>query len=217
MDKSVLYDLSYGLYVIGTEANGIPTGCIVNTVFQLTSEPLTIAVSLNHNNYTTECIQNKREFTVSVLTEKTEASLIGGFGFQSGRDSYKYENVEYKQIINQLPVLTEQAAGWMSCSVDQIIDVGTHVLFVAHVLDAERISKDEPMTYDYYRNVIKGKAPANAPTYHPEDDEDTGIDSYECDICKYVYEGDVYSLPDNWVCPICGADKSHFKRKQNNS
>lgn len=157
MDKSVLYDLSYGLYVIGTEANGIPTGCIVNTVFQLTSEPLTIAVSLNHNNYTTECIQNKREFTVSVLTEKTEASLIGGFGFQSGRDSYKYENVEYKQIINQLPVLTEQAAGWMRCSVDQIIDVGTHVLFVAHVLDAERISKDEPMTYAYYRNVIKEK------------------------------------------------------------
>lgn len=214
MDKTALYDLSYGLYVISTEANGIPTGCIANTVFQLTSDPITIAVSLNHNNYTTSCIQNKREFTVSILTEQTDPSLIGRFGFHSGRNTDKYENVAYRQITNHLPVLTEQASGWMHCQVENIIDVGTHVLFVARVLDAERITNDTPMTYTYYHNVIKGKAPANAPTYRAEEKEQRATETkYECDICHYVYQGDIADLPDDWVCPICGADKSHFKAK----
>jgi len=50
---------------------------------------------------------------------------------------------------------------------------------------------------------------------------------YRCTICNYVYElekGDpengiapgtaFENLPDDWVCPICGADKSLFEKKQ---
>ena len=48
---------------------------------------------------------------------------------------------------------------------------------------------------------------------------------YECTVCGYVYDpaaGDpdgnipagtpFESLPDNWVCPVCGAAKSEFKK-----
>ena len=47
---------------------------------------------------------------------------------------------------------------------------------------------------------------------------------YRCVICDYIYdpaEGDAGSgiapgtsfedLPDDWVCPLCGADKSNFE------
>ena len=46
---------------------------------------------------------------------------------------------------------------------------------------------------------------------------------YVCDVCGYVYDpakGDPYNgvaagtafedLPEDWVCPECGADKSQF-------
>lgn len=49
------------------------------------------------------------------------------------------------------------------------------------------------------------------------------MEKYVCDICGYEYnpaEGDADSgiaagtsfkdLPDNWVCPVCGAGKSDF-------
>ncbi len=48
---------------------------------------------------------------------------------------------------------------------------------------------------------------------------------YKCTICGYVYDperGDPESnvnpgtafeeLPENWVCPICGADKDQFEQ-----
>jgi rubredoxin len=48
-------------------------------------------------------------------------------------------------------------------------------------------------------------------------------DSYECDVCNYVYDpkvGDPDSgiapgtpweaVPDEWVCPVCGAGKADF-------
>jgi rubredoxin len=38
---------------------------------------------------------------------------------------------------------------------------------------------------------------------------------YECGACGYVYdeekEGTKFDdLPDDWVCPVCGVDKSFF-------
>jgi rubredoxin len=51
------------------------------------------------------------------------------------------------------------------------------------------------------------------------------MDRYECNICGYVYDpaqGDPENgvepqtafadLPDDWVCPVCGAEKSEFTR-----
>lgn len=50
------------------------------------------------------------------------------------------------------------------------------------------------------------------------------MSKWECTVCGYVYdpqEGDSYAgippgtafedLPDDWVCPECGADKSMFE------
>ena len=50
--------------------------------------------------------------------------------------------------------------------------------------------------------------------------------SYECGPCGYIYDpakGDpdngvapgtpFEDLPDDWVCPECGADKSMFEKK----
>jgi rubredoxin len=48
---------------------------------------------------------------------------------------------------------------------------------------------------------------------------------YECLVCGWIYdpaigdpEGGIAAgtafedIPDNWVCPLCGVDKSNFKK-----
>jgi len=39
---------------------------------------------------------------------------------------------------------------------------------------------------------------------------------YVCTICGYVYDEDAIgepfdSLPEDWVCPLCGVPKSEFE------
>lgn len=53
------------------------------------------------------------------------------------------------------------------------------------------------------------------------------MEKYKCSVCGYVYdpaegdsdhnieEGTLFDkLPENWICPVCGADKSEFKLKK---
>ena len=81
-----LRKLSYGLYLIGAMDGERPCGCIVNTVFQVTSENPIIATSINKNNYTWELVQKNGRFSVSILSEKTRKEVIQKLGFVSGKD-----------------------------------------------------------------------------------------------------------------------------------
>ena len=58
MNKNAFRNLSYGVYVISTWDKGRATGCTANSVMQITSEPATVAVSINHDNYSYACIQD---------------------------------------------------------------------------------------------------------------------------------------------------------------
>ncbi len=212
MDSKVFYDLTYGMFIISTKDSERYTGCVVNSVSQVTSSPSQIIVSINKNNYTMQCVHQSKKFTVSILAEDISPEVIGNFGFKSGVDFDKFQHVNYETVSNDLPVLTENICGWMICQVVSEVDVGTHVIFVAEVIDAKRIAGSPPMTYAYYRNVVKGSSPKNAPTYIDEIESERKSE-HKCTICGYVYdgsEGDFKELDEDYVCPICGAKKSLF-------
>lgn len=215
MDLTVLYKLTYGLYVVGAFTEGRPVGCVINTCFQVTSQNPLLVVSLNKNNFTLEAIREYKRFSLSILSEETLPEIIGKFGFFTSRDTDKYEDFGY-DLVDYTPCVKGKFAGRLILEAEQFVDCETHVLVVARLINTVE-GEGVPMTYAYYHNVIKGKAPKNAPTYRAEEDTaeaDGGkavVNRYECDICKYVAEteGD---LPADYVCPICGADRSHFKK-----
>lgn len=202
MDKSIFRDVSYGMYVVTTQN----AGCIINTMTQITSENPIISISLNKNNYTNEQIKKEKKFAVSIISEKTNPNLISVFGFSSSKENNKFENFEYEEI-NNIKVLKEQTIGYLICEVVDIIDCETHDIFLGRVIDAKKENDNIPMTYKYYHEVVKGKAPKNAPTYIEEKVED---DVYVCDVCGYQHKGKV---PEGFICPICGVDHTHFKKK----
>ena len=163
MNKSAFHQLSYGVYIVSTWDNGRPTGCTANSAMQITSEPATIAVSINHDNYTNHCIQESGRFAISVLGETSDPAIIGNFGFKSGRDVNKFDEVT-SVMRGYMPVVAD-ACAYMVCEVIDKMETSTHTVFLGKVVDADILKKDTPMTYSYYHNVIKGKSPKNAPTY----------------------------------------------------
>lgn len=211
MDTTVLYQLTYGLYIVGAFKDGRAVGCVINTCFQVTSQNPLMVISLNKNNYTLEAIREFKRFSLSILAEDSNAAQIGTFGFRSSRDTDKYAGYGF-DVLAGTPCVKGKFAGRLVLEAEQFIDCETHVLVVARLIDTEAGS-GIPMTYAYYHKVIKGKAPKNAPTYQEESaptEMVQGVRRYECNVCGYIAEVEG-ELPDDYVCPVCGVDRSHFK------
>ena len=54
---------------------------------------------------------------------------------------------------------------YIEIAVTQEEDVGTHVLFIGEVVDADILREGEPMTYAHYHQVKGGKTPDKATVY----------------------------------------------------
>jgi len=165
-DPKSLTCINYGLYVVSSFSGERLNGQIVNTVIQVSGRPPKIAVSINKGNLTHEFISQSGVFGISVLDETTPMTLIGLFGFRSGRDINKFENVRYKLGATKIPLLTEHTLSVFEARVTDSVDVGTHTLFVGEVLSGEVIAEGRALTYDYYKEHLKGKTPKEAPSYN---------------------------------------------------
>ncbi len=226
MNHKALHRISYGLYVVTSGKRDNCNGQIANTVFQATSEPPTIAVCINKKNFTHEFIRESGFFAVSVLSKRTPLEFIGHFGFRSGRDIDKFKGANCKVGRTGAPIVLDHAIAYLEAKVIKEVDGGTHTIFIGKVVDAEILTDEEPMTYAYYHEIKRGVTPETAPTYIKEEKKGGDkIAKYRCTICGYIYDpekGDPESgippgtpfeeLPDDWVCPICGATKDQFEK-----
>ena len=155
-------------------------------------------------------------FTLSVASEHTSMQTIGKFGFYSARDIDKFDGIDYITVGNGYPVIDDNTCSWMLCRVENEVDCGTHTIFIAEVTDGERLTSLTPMTYAYYHKVKGGTTAKNAPTYVEEKPQPEKEKPYKCLLCGYVFEGtaeEFEALPDDWVCPLCGAGKNLFKQE----
>jgi len=158
--------LSYGLFVLCSKMGDKFNGCIVNTIFQITSDPQMVAVSLAKENLTHDYVMSSKVFTASVLSQDASMNFIGRFGFRHGKNYDKFkEPLHYDIFITGVPIIMDYSLGYIEAVVKQTVDCGTHTLIIAKVVGGEITGEGKPLTYAYYHEVLKGKAPKNAPTY----------------------------------------------------
>ncbi|MDR3072371.1 MAG: flavin reductase [Clostridiales Family XIII bacterium] len=198
MNEKAIRNIAYGLYVVFAKGEK-DNGCITNTPIQVTNTPSRIALTLNKSNYTTKLIQNTGLFTLSILSEDAPFSVFQNFGFQSGETVDKFADfADVTRGENGIYHLTKYANGYLSGSVEQTIDLDTHLMFIAHLTDADVLSSLPTMTYGFYQSKVKPKA---TPTIEH---------GWKCNICGYIYEGE--NLPADFVCPICKHGAGDFTK-----
>ena len=225
MDLKALHSISYGLYVVTSREGERINGQIANTFFQISNDPPTLAVSINKGNLTNSFIKSSGLFAVSILAEEVPLSLIGQFGFKSGRDVDKFEGLGYGTTAGGLPYLKDEVLAYIEVKIVQEVDAGTHTIFIGEITGAEVLKRGNPMTYAYYHRIKGGGTPPAAPTYIKDEQSSEMNGIYECTVCGYRYDpekGDpernvppgtpFENLPAGWVCPVCGAGKGAFKK-----
>lgn len=201
MDGRALYKIGYGLYVITAKSSDGETdnGCIINTAVQVTDTPKAISVTVNKANLTHDIIKETGEFNLSVISEEAPFSIFEHFGFHSGRDVNKFDDdIAAGRSENGIYYISRYVNAYFCCKVKTTVDLGTHTMFIADVLDSEVLSDIPSMTYAYYHANVKPK---------PKKENSGG---YRCKICNYVYEGDI--LPDDFICPICKHGTDDFEK-----
>ena len=197
-DMSALYRIGYGLYVVTSNDGKKHNGLIVNTVTQVSDSPNRIAVNINKANYSHHVIKQTGILNVNCLSVDAPFRVFERFGFQSGRNTDKFEGLKTTCSDNGLVILGEYINAVMSLKVEDYVDLGTHGMFICSVTEARVISDRDTMTYTYYQNNVKPKP------------QTEGKKGWVCKICGYIYEGE--ELPEDFICPLCKHGAADFEK-----
>lgn len=196
-NKKITRKITQGMYVLTTNGGG----CMVDAVSQVSAgESPLIAVSVMKKNYTNELLKKNDKFALSVLGMNVNSEIIKTFGMNSMRDINKFEKIKTTEIEGIKTI--DDSLGYMVCEIIDSIDNETHTLFIGRLIEADVLKEEEAMSYSYYQE-------------HKEEllkvTTEKGKIAWICTICGYVYYGD--NLPDDFKCPLCGASREAFERK----
>ncbi len=147
------WKISYGLYLISSIDGEKANGQICNTFFQITSDPPRFAAGVNRKNLTHEYIEKSWSFAVSILG-RNDQRIVRRFGYRSGRDFDKFNNVPVIRGRTGCPVYKD-AIGYIECVVskDRKLNAGTHDILVGDVVGGQVFRDEEPLTYAYYHET----------------------------------------------------------------
>lgn len=165
MDLNAFFKITYGVYIITARLEDKLNGMVATTVCQVTAEPVRMIIGISKESLTHEIIKKTGIFGVSALKQDTSFDFIGGFGFKSGRNTDKFKSIRFEPGVTGVPLLINNSVAVFEAKVVDSLDAGTHTIFLAEAIDARILTDDEPLTYEYYHKVIKGKSPKFAPTF----------------------------------------------------
>lgn len=142
--------LSYGLFIISANHEGRDNAQTANTCFQITTDPVQLAIGINKNNYTHGLISQSGKFGVAILDQDGHG-LAKNFGYQSGRDVDKFNGVKTHRGLSGV-LLLDEVLGTLEVELVDEMDAGTHTVFLGRVTAGEYFGNGQPMTYDYFRS-----------------------------------------------------------------
>ncbi len=127
IDSSAMFAMSYGLFVVSAESDGLKAGCVVNTAVQVTAEPIRMSVAVHKDNVTAGVIKSAGAFTVTAIDQTADMPYIGNFGFRTSDTYDKF--AKYETAVSEVgsPYCPEHACAVYGCRLIDTVDVGTHL------------------------------------------------------------------------------------------
>ena len=116
------------------------------------SSPPTVGIAIRKNRFSYDLIANSKEFVVNIPTTEMleEVELCGT---KSGRDIDKWKECNFtkkKSTVVKTPFIQECPVS-MECKLKQIVELGTHDLFLGEVV---ALHLDEEWKQEKYPNML---------------------------------------------------------------
>ncbi len=104
-----------GVFVITTKKEDRVNGMTAVWATRASFKPPMVSVSIGKNRYSHDMIKESRVFAVNILSEK-QVAQGKHFGFKSGRNTDKFQDIEYTAGKTGSPILKD-IAGYLDCKV----------------------------------------------------------------------------------------------------
>lgn len=131
---------------------------------------LTIGIARHHHTW--GLIRRSRAFAAH-LVDEPHVDLIWRFGLASGRDTDKFEGLEWHGAGTGSPVLGRTLA-WLDCRVEAELDIGDRTIFVAAIVDGALIGPGDALTM---ARVLELATPPQLRRMRAERERDEQIDA----------------------------------------
>ena len=83
MDQKALFNLSYGVFVLGVKDGEKLNACITNTGMQVTTNPMQIVITVINANETCKMLKKSGTFALSILDKTCDFETIKHFGMNA--------------------------------------------------------------------------------------------------------------------------------------
>ena len=144
---AIMASFPTGVAVVTTvDAAGNPYGLTSNAVSSVSAAPPQLLVCVAKTSRTFPTLVERSGFVVNFMGDGSE-DVCALFASKADPPE-KFATVPWHRTPGGLPHLHEHAIAFAECEVDQEIEAGTHVVFIARVLDGAIAGDDrQPIAY----------------------------------------------------------------------
>ncbi len=158
--RTVMHQMPYGIYIIGTTRDDEPNAMIADWVMQVSFEPRLVAVSIENDAYSLESVRRHKAFTINLLPEdgmevaarflqpRDGSKIRGRSPAVAAQTHNKLAGTVYRTTDRGCPIL-EEALTWLECEPEQFVPAGDHTLVVGRVVDGAVLRASEALTSTY--------------------------------------------------------------------
>jgi flavin reductase (DIM6/NTAB) family NADH-FMN oxidoreductase RutF len=132
--NAVTWSIPNALCLIGSRHGEEWNGMTQSWVTQVSMEPVLIAVSIDRKAVTNRLVRDGRAFSVN-LWDREDTRVFRKFSKPAERDGQALNGRPVRNGLTGVPIFDE-AVAWLECRVAQVVEAGTHDLFLGEVVDA---------------------------------------------------------------------------------
>lgn len=132
-------------FVVTTQADGVPAGCLVGFGSQIGVHPPRFQISLAMGSHTREVVSGSQHVAVHVLA-RSQRALAELFAAQTGHRIKKFEHCSWRAGPHGVPILDE-AIAWFVGKIFDAADVGDHAIYLLEPVASWAPESDEEVLY----------------------------------------------------------------------
>jgi flavin reductase len=144
--RSAMRRLAGGVSIISGAGPDGPLGVTATAVTSLTAEPPSILCCLNRSLTLESAVKETGRFAVNMLRADHHELAKRFAGMHGARGSAKFEQGNWTILPSDVPALSDSLVTF-DCRVGDIVEVGTHSIFVGLITEAHFGDSGDPLVY----------------------------------------------------------------------